>query len=996
MAQQVFSPQPGPQTAAILATADEVLLGGARGGGKFSPLDSKVCTPHGWKLMGDIRVGDQVSDPTTGGGCRVVAIYPQGVKPIYRVTFDDGANLEVGLEHLWAYKLPNHHRPRTKESAQRGYAIEQLGQKLLQDRWNTLIVGTTEDLIDALERGYRARIPLTEPVAFCRNLTKTKNTIPPYTIGVLLGDGHLANQTVTACDDSTREYLLKNGFKAYSELHSDGKPKAYVATGPFKKRLSVWLRNHELLKCRSWEKFIPEHLVTSDIQTRLEVLQGLMDTDGYVDDRGRCYFTTVSQKLCDGVRQIVWSLGGKAHLRMKAPTYTYKGEKLDGRQAFEVLIRLPKASSLFRMPRKKKRCRDFHWNGGFENMRAVESIEYVGDKEAQCIRVSSPSSLYLADDFIVTHNTYCGILWLTKGNYALPEKHPVYATALNYRKYTALVLRRQAQDLRNWVDEAEQIFKETGGKPKGNPPVFEWETGAKVYTDHLNDESAFNKYRGWNLHRILLEELTEIPKAKWYLRLLGSLRSARGDDGVQLVQPQILSTTNPDGPGMQWVRKRFVQVYTKKGCTAIGWDGERYGPRLIEPGLIPPNTLMVDPVTRLSRIFIPALLDDNKKLGPEYERNILAQRSESEATFLAWRYGRWDVFSGQFYDRFRPEGAMPGEPEHANHVYDAQSVPLANWWPTAIGVDWGYNHEAAAYWGRWNQNDKRLYVFREFVTRQMGSRELGREIARRTLEDLRGLEENPHIPLYLSHDAFSKEDDTRTRAESFAEGIEDILGTGSAHLAELTDEEKRSDNPDEAFESMSRRYRALSSGPCITIHRARSDRAAMASYTREMMAWEVQPQKEPDMDHARALLANPSGDGHVRYEEYMEMFRKKQADPVPKVKIERKCKRLIECLSTMVYDDKNTEVPMKVDSTPDGDPGDDPHDAFWYLLAGAKITQNRKPRSVFVGERLDKLKALHGDTPDPALVHQVLQRAHEDFSRPLADVGFIAIDRMVM
>lgn len=593
--------------------------------------------------------------------------------------------------------------------------------------------------------------------------------------------------------------------------------------------------------------------------------------------------------------------------------------------------------------------------------------------------ILSPADEILAGGARGGGKTLGGIMWLLKGNSSLPADHPAHATALNYPRYTALVVRRQSQDLRNWIDEAYEVFRDTGVTPRGNPVVFEWKTGPKIYTDHLNDENAFSKYRGWNLQRILIEELTEVPFEKWYLRLFGSMRrrQAQAEDQDKALYgapaPQILATTNPDGPGHVWVKKRFVEVYG-------------------ENGRIPPNTIMRDPISGMTRIFIPALLDDNKFLGQEYERMLLAQRGESEATYLAWRYGRWDVFSGQFFGEFRPDGPMPGtppEPKEANHVFDLAEAKLAPWWPVAIGVDWGYNHEAAAYWGRWGQDDKRLYVYREMVVRQMGSRQLGQEIAKRTVQDLMGLEDNPHIPLFLSHDAFSKEDNTRTRAELFCDGIEDVLGPGSAHVAEFTDSEKKM-APQDAYASMESRYAALTNGPCITVHRARADRAAMAGYIRELLNWRPLERKEPDIEWARQLLTHP--DGQLKYEEYMAKFQQKQ-EPLPKLKVERSCIKLKDCLTSLVFDPNNTEVPLKVDSTPTNSSGDDPYDALCYLAMGARLTLNRQPRHVFVGARLDKLRSIHGANPDPVLIGQVLERAHEDYNKS-TPLEWLSFERM--
>jgi hypothetical protein len=158
----LWRPLPGPQRMAYESTADIVGYGGAAGGGKLQPLDAKVLTPKGWRAIGNLKIGDAVIDPTTGGVTRVVGVFPQGVVDIYRVTMDDGASTEVGLEHLWAYKRNGHYgrRPRTKHSSERAKANALLsGEPATLDRWTTLRVGTTRELTALLAVGERPRIP---------------------------------------------------------------------------------------------------------------------------------------------------------------------------------------------------------------------------------------------------------------------------------------------------------------------------------------------------------------------------------------------------------------------------------------------------------------------------------------------------------------------------------------------------------------------------------------------------------------------------------------------------------------------------------------------------------------------------------------------------------------------------------------------------------------------------------------------------------------------
>jgi len=92
-------------------------------------------------------------------------------------------------------------------------------------------------------------------------------------------------------------------------------------------------------------------------------------------------------------------------------------------------------------------------------------------------------------------------------------------------KYRALVIRKNADDLRDWVDRARQMFAGTGAIFTGNPPEIRFPKGGIIRTGHLKDENAYEKYQGHEYQRILIEELTHIPSEESYLKLVSSCRS---------------------------------------------------------------------------------------------------------------------------------------------------------------------------------------------------------------------------------------------------------------------------------------------------------------------------------------------------------------------------------------------------------------------------------------------------------------------------------------
>jgi len=179
--------------------------------------------------------------------------------------------------------------------------------------------------------------------------------------------------------------------------------------------------------------------------------------------------------------------------------------------------------------------------------------------------------------------------------------------------YRALVIRKNADDLKDWSDRASRWYESQGATRVGNPPEFSFQTGAKIRTGHLKDENAFSKYQGHEYHKILVEELPQIPTEENYLKLASSCRST-----IPELRPMIISTGNPDGPGFNWVRKRF------------NLHGIPTGP-----------VITTDPETGLKRIFIPAKLSDNPILNadPSYKAFL---DGLPDGLRQAWRDGSWD------------------------------------------------------------------------------------------------------------------------------------------------------------------------------------------------------------------------------------------------------------------------------------------------------------------------------------------------------------------
>src|SRR5208282_3568373 len=175
-----------------------------------------------------------------------------------------------------------------------------------------------------------------------------------------------------------------------------------------------------LLGSECYDKFIPEAYLRSSVPERYALLRGLMDTDGTIGDNNQPHFSSTSKKLAEGVAELVRSLGGLASVLGPYPSfYVRNGDKLEGAPHWQVNIRTLK--NPFYLKRKAKKWR-FVTVGN-----PVKSIEFVGHKECQCIRVSSKHSLYLTDDYIPSHNTKYRtwidrLEWLTKNKHFTERK----------------------------------------------------------------------------------------------------------------------------------------------------------------------------------------------------------------------------------------------------------------------------------------------------------------------------------------------------------------------------------------------------------------------------------------------------------------------------------------------------------------------------------------------------------------------------------------------
>lgn len=368
-----------------------------RGGRKAQPLDAKVLTPSGWVLMGEIKAG-MFAVGSDGKKTRVLSVAPQGVKEIFKVKFSDGTETECCDDHLWqvttskirksiSRKPKNHRSPKSEV-----LPLSVIRKNIIIKRKD----GQTE---------YQYQIPLVSKVKF----RKKKLPIHAYVMGALLGDGSFRNLNKTSVMFSSIDEelidkvgtLLPEGLELRHSSRCDYRiiDRSIKRGRSYKNRLKETIRSLNLANLKSEDKFIPDCYKFSNVDDRLSLLQGLMDTDGWIIVRGKnnnsqkVCFASSSKQLAEDVIFLVQSIGGIASMSVKKTTH------LD---SYNLIISMPDGENPFSLSRKADLFCD---RKKYKPRRSIVSVEPAGGKPAQCILVDNDDGLYVTDDFIVTHNT---------------------------------------------------------------------------------------------------------------------------------------------------------------------------------------------------------------------------------------------------------------------------------------------------------------------------------------------------------------------------------------------------------------------------------------------------------------------------------------------------------------------------------------------------------------------------------------------------------------
>lgn len=373
----------------------KAILADSMGTGKEQPVSSFIVTPNGYKRMGDMHIGDEVMS-SNGGSCTVVGVFPQGVKDVYEITFSDGVKCRCGLDHLW--------RVQNKNWRDKRWEVKSLKELLELGLYDNISEMSKQNGLKPLNKW---SIPMAEPLVF----TEKDFYIHPYVLGICISDGYFKNGVGISIPDTEIEIAdriqsyLKDGYHL-TRYETESCPQ-YIIKNQSETNIHKYFQEIKRLGIgvTSQFKFIPSEYKLGSVQQRLDLLRGLMDSDGSITVRNKIRYSTKSQQLADDVCELIWSLGGQARKLVND-----RGDK-----GIEYNVSIQLMTNPFYLKRKADK-----YNSPLKKycIRKIQDVKLVCQEECQCIKVDSDDHTYLTGkECIVTHNTTTSIIAALAGGY---------------------------------------------------------------------------------------------------------------------------------------------------------------------------------------------------------------------------------------------------------------------------------------------------------------------------------------------------------------------------------------------------------------------------------------------------------------------------------------------------------------------------------------------------------------------------------------------------
>ena len=347
--------------------------------GKAESVDEPILTANrGWVTMGEIVAGDQVYGPD-GQPTMVTVAHPViWSDDCYEVTTTDGRSVVVNGDHEWLIEF--------RDAKPRVMTTSELSRARLCGEYPRMTDGK-----EYTTKLYRYGLPVTAPI----ESPDVDLPIDPYLLGVWLGDGVSKSGELTLNEGDQPDIAARiNGT-----MTEHPRPDHHVIVG------SVTTQGRPLVSILKEQglfgnKHIPDSYKIAGTTQRLELLRGLMDTDGHASSkRSVLELCFTNERLATDAYHLVKSLGYNA-------TFREDEAKIDGRfisQRYRIFFTAFKGeANPFALPRKANAVKF----GGKKRRCSVASVERVPGRFVRCITVARSDGLFVTGrTFIPTHNS---------------------------------------------------------------------------------------------------------------------------------------------------------------------------------------------------------------------------------------------------------------------------------------------------------------------------------------------------------------------------------------------------------------------------------------------------------------------------------------------------------------------------------------------------------------------------------------------------------------
>ena len=374
-----------------------VSIQGTNGVGKAQPISTKIPVPtkERFKKLGDLQVGDEVFG-SDGKPTKVLSIQDHGPQKIYQIIFADGRSAYCCKDHLWKVYYGSHGCVRSK--------IIPLKEMLLDyRRYCPEKEGTNHD-----KYSYKYRVDNLHGLI---EFQHTDVPIHPYVLGAFIGNGCCREEalSISSGNDFVPNkiamlcgfHVRRNSMKTYTYQFYDKDTGRRIYTKDFFKDVP------EMIGTYSYDKIIPENYLYNDPTVRMELLRGLMDTDGSISDNDNRFstsYSTTSVGLSIQIIELLKMMGYNGRVTFDARLKYTKGI------LYDVFCSIPNEikHELFTLPEKlriaekcmcrKNSSKNYEYNG-------IRAITFSHIESARCIHVDSDDELYVTEDYVVTHNS---------------------------------------------------------------------------------------------------------------------------------------------------------------------------------------------------------------------------------------------------------------------------------------------------------------------------------------------------------------------------------------------------------------------------------------------------------------------------------------------------------------------------------------------------------------------------------------------------------------